>query len=480
MNVMRLFAEPTLAKFPITHAVDGTQDGGIGVTSMLCLPTAFGEIYMGQTFNCYVNVANNSNGDIEIVRVQAELSFQVLRGNGSKSVKKVELQDARKIHSRNPAQASIVHKGSVVNAGKSIDLLIEHALLEEEYLYALETPKTKKSPRVSDSKLKSSPTSNRLKRESTFTLLVTVIYRGLNAVDDGTAAVRKDRRLKRTFRFGVRKPFHIKYRTSIVGERTLVEAQLQNLCSTPVVVRDISFAPSPGYKLLPLHPGDADDQAQGRAESKEETKGDLSEDSLLQSPTTRSRSQLDAVVQKSIDSLQSALVDSGGMTRRIFVLVPAADPADQADFKNDKEAPKLGSVRVDWSGPMGERSRLSFAPLKCSTKSALVVEVTARLEDPTTRIVFGQPFTVILSIRNKSKVTMNLSLRVPMSTFAPIAPVNMLQEQLGELPTQAAVERRVEMIPLAYGQHKLEGIVVMDAQRTKYLARPLSVFVESE
>ena len=88
-----------------------------------------------------------------------------------------------------------------------------------------------------------------------------------------------------------------------------------------------------------------------------------------------------------------------------------------------------------------------------------------------------------------------------------------LQEQLGALPLKATIERRVEMIPLAYGLHKvillharmdlpgqamtvyslccwccvvcftfvqIDGVVVMDSKRNKYVARPLSVFVESE
>lgn len=70
MNVMRLFAEPTVCKLPITHSVTGSQDGGIGLTSLLSLPTAFGEIYMGQTFNCYVNLANNGQF-LKLVQRQA-------------------------------------------------------------------------------------------------------------------------------------------------------------------------------------------------------------------------------------------------------------------------------------------------------------------------------------------------------------------------------------------------------------------------
>ena len=42
------------------------------------------------------------------------------------------------------------------------------------------------------------------------------------------------------------------------------------------------------------------------------------------------------------------------------------------------------------------------------------------------------------------------------------------------------IEQRVEMLPLAYGPYKIDGIVVMDSKRNKYVARPLAVFVNSE
>ena len=167
MNVMRLFAQPTLAKFPITHAVDGAQDGGIGLTSMLSLPTSFGDIYLGQPFNCYVNIVNNnspsivtstpsggSSGDVEIVSLTAELSFTVLRSNGARTTQKVQLQDARRVHSKNPSQPQQVsHAGTILPPGKNADFLIEHQLLSEEYRYAPDSgaPGANKSPRPSSS-----------------------------------------------------------------------------------------------------------------------------------------------------------------------------------------------------------------------------------------------------------------------------------------------------------------------------------------
>ena len=201
---MRLFAEPTLQKLPITHAVDGLQDGGIGLTSMLSLPTAFGEIYLGQTFNCYVNIVNNNidgaNRDVQVVSLSAELSFPVLRNNGSKAMQKVALRDARCQHSRNPALSPITHEGAVVPPGKNIDLLIEHQLLGEENRYAPDAAK------------KSTSSEKRRRKgaqglpESTFQLLVVIVYKAVGGGEpDGP-----DRRLKRWFKFGVKKPLQEK------------------------------------------------------------------------------------------------------------------------------------------------------------------------------------------------------------------------------------------------------------------------------
>lgn len=205
MNVMRLFAEPTLQKLPITHAVDGLQDGGIGLTSMLSLPTAFGEIYLGQTFNCYVNIVNNNidgaNRDVQVVSLSAELSFPVLRSNGSKTMQKVALRDARCEHSHNPAQSPVVHEGAVVPPGKNIDLLIEHQLLSEEYRYAPDAAK-KKSSSSSDKRRRKQASLP----ESTFQLLVVIVYKAVGGGEpDGP-----DRRLKRWFKFGVKKPLQEK------------------------------------------------------------------------------------------------------------------------------------------------------------------------------------------------------------------------------------------------------------------------------
>jgi hypothetical protein len=129
---------------------------------------------------------------------------------------------------------------------------------------------------------------------------------------------------------------------------------------------------------------------------------------------------------------------------------------------------------------MGEASHVVFAPLKSRPKPAPPVEVVARLADPTQQVVYGKPFTVVLTVHNKSELVMNLTLRVPMTTFAPVAPLNVMQEQLGSRKVRGTIELRVELVPLACGLHHVDGIVVMDSKRNKFSARPLAVFVEAE
>ena len=75
---------------------------------------------------------------------------------------------------------------------------------------------------------------------------------------------------------------------------------------------------------------------------------------------------------------------------------------------------------------------------------------------------------MLLTIRNKSELAgIPLSLCVPLSTFAPVAPLNVLQEPLGALPLHGTIERRVEMMPLANGPYHVDGIYVVDNKRNK-------------
>ena len=200
--------------------------------------------------------------DVEIVSLTADLSFPVMRSNGSKATQKVELKDARAQHSRNPSLSPVSFAGTVVARGKSVDLLIEEQLLSEEYLYVPDPPKLSKSsasaagPVRKSSLLGSAAADLAQPAKSTFQLVVVVVYKtvgggvGADCVDDGlgaapggdaassaenaaaaaaaaaagannnnpaaaaataatatTTTTTRERRLERRFKFGVRKPF---------------------------------------------------------------------------------------------------------------------------------------------------------------------------------------------------------------------------------------------------------------------------------
>ena len=234
----------------------------------------------------------------------------------------------------------------------------------------------------------------------------------------------------------------VRYRTSVVGDRTIVEVQLQNLCSTPVVIRDVAFTPASGFALVPCSSAAASNTAKDEGSTSMPDKEEAKEDvpfgrGQQRSHGSQAGKRLADVVEHSLASLQAALLPPGAFKRKLFVLTSGtADKSEQPADDTSHDIPRLGHLHVDWSGPMGESSRLAFAPLKCHVKSALPVEVTTRLAEPSQRIVYGRPFTIILTIKNKSELPMHLSLRVPMRTFAPVAPLNMLQEQLGKLTSE--------------------------------------------
>ena len=53
--------------FPPAKSTSGDPNPGVAITSMLALPQSFGDIFLGETFSCYISLCNIS--PIELAHV---------------------------------------------------------------------------------------------------------------------------------------------------------------------------------------------------------------------------------------------------------------------------------------------------------------------------------------------------------------------------------------------------------------------------
>ncbi|OQR68923.1 UPF0533 protein C5orf44-like [Tropilaelaps mercedesae] len=164
-------------------------------SNMLCLPQAFGIIYLGETFSSYMSVHNCGSLDVSGVQLKAELH------NGAHKV------------TLNPV---ITRGGDVLKPNGSLDQIIQHEV-----------------------------------KEIGTHLLQCVV----NCTNASTG---EPTQFCKYFKFQVYKPLDVKtkFYNSETGE-TFIEAQLQNITSYPVTLAKVSLEPSPQFQVTALNQTDS-------------------------------------------------------------------------------------------------------------------------------------------------------------------------------------------------------------------------------
>ena len=171
-------------------------------SDMLCLPQAFGNIYLGETFSSYMTVHNGSSMDVEGVQLKAELQ------NGTQKV------------SLTPV---VVRGGDVLKPNESLDQIIQHEV----------------------------------KEIGTHLLQCTVDYTN--------ATTGEPMQFCKYFKFQVYKPLDVKTKSyNAENDEVLLEALLQNITSNPVTLAKVSLEPSPHFQVTPLNQNDSGESIFGQ------------------------------------------------------------------------------------------------------------------------------------------------------------------------------------------------------------------------
>jgi hypothetical protein len=264
------------------------------LSGVLSLPQTFGNIFLGETFTCYVCVHNDSDEMTTGVQVQADLqtSAQRLPLGGSTVVNKLE-------------------------PNESVDQVLHHEV----------------------------------KELGTHILICGVHY---------TTVQGEKLYFRKFFKFQVLKPLDVKTKFHDVkhGE-TLLEAQVQNITTTPMFIEAVMLDPSPAYIVADLNVfcGDPD--------GKELTFG------------------------------QNAYLGPGDSRQYLYQLIPKAPVVADSKKTNVTSVGKLDMV---WRTSMGERGRLQTSQLQKANPPLSDLIVTG--ENIPDVVQTEKPFEVSLKIMN--------------------------------------------------------------------------------
>lgn len=331
------------------------------LSGVLSLPQTFGNIFLGETFTCYVCVHNDSDEMTTGVQVQADLqtSAQRLPLGGSTVVNKLE-------------------------PNESVDQVLHHEV----------------------------------KELGTHILICGVHY---------TTVQGEKLYFRKFFKFQVLKPLDVKTKFHDVkhGE-TLLEAQVQNITTTPMFIEAVMLDPSPAYIVADLNVfcGDPD--------GKELTFG------------------------------QNAYLGPGDSRQYLYQLIPKAPVVADSKKTNVTSVGKLDMV---WRTSMGERGRLQTSQLQKANPPLSDLIVTG--ENIPDVVQTEKPFEVSLKIMNNSAKDMSLRMVLSKSKTIGIHWTGTSGKYLGELKTKQSLFTKVTLLPIQPGIQTIGFLSLTDIMSGK-------------
>ncbi|KAI3362123.1 hypothetical protein L3Q82_012449 [Scortum barcoo] len=322
---------------------------------MLTLPQNFGNIFLGETFSSYISVHNDSNQVVKDILVKADLQTSSQRLNLSAS---------------NSAVAELKPECC-------IDDVIHHEV----------------------------------KEIGTHILVCAVSY---------TTQYGEKLYFRKFFKFQVLKPLDVKTKFyNAETDEVFLEAQIQNITTSPMFMEKVSLEPSMMYNVTELNTVGCGDEG-------ESTFGKMS---YLQPMDTR---------------------------QYLYCLKPKPEYAEKAGVI--KGVTVIGKLDIVWKTNLGERGRLQTSQLQRMAPGYGDIRLSLEMIPDTVNL--EEPFDIICKITNCSERTMDLVLE--MCNTRSIHWCGVSGRQLGKLSPAAFLSLPLTLLSSVQGLQSISGLRLTD------------------
>lgn len=343
------------------------------------LPQSFGNIYLGETFSCYMSVHNDSRYTVREVSVKAELQT-----------------DSQKVFLTGKNDGAVVPE---LAPNSSIDEVIHHEV----------------------------------KDINTHILVCTVNY---------TNHMGEKLHFRKFFKFQVYKPLDVKTKFyNAESDEVYLEAQLQNITSSPISLEKVALEPSPHFNVCQLN-------SWGDAQSI------FGQVNFLNPHDTR----------QYLFSLSPKPADIGGSAA-------SEKPRSRSGVTS------IGKLDIVWRSVMGERGRLQTSQLERIAPGYEDIRLT--VDSAPSSVNLEEPFEISCSVTNTCQRTMDLVLILDNQASSGLLWQGMSGQSLGKLEPQTSVRVVLEAVPFRTGLQGVSGIKLSDTflKQTYDYDDVISVFV---
>ncbi|XP_043835330.1 trafficking protein particle complex subunit 13 isoform X4 [Dromiciops gliroides] len=323
---------------------------------MLTLPQNFGNIFLGETFSSYISVHNDSNQIVKDILVKADLQTSSQRLNLSAS------------------NATVAE----LKSDCCIDDVIHHEV----------------------------------KEIGTHILVCAVSY---------TTQSGEKMYFRKFFKFQVLKPLDVKTKFyNAETDKVFLEAQIQNITTSPMFMEKVSLEPSMMYNVVELN---------AVKQAGEEGVSTFGSRTYLQPMDTR---------------------------QYLYCLKPKQEFAEKAGII--KGVTVIGKLDIVWKTNLGERGRLQTSQLQ--TMAPGYGDVRLSLEAIPDTVNLEEPFHITCKITNCSERTMDLVLE--MCNTNSIHWCGVSGRQLGKLNPSSSLYLALTLLSSVQGLQSVSGLRLTD------------------
>lgn len=351
---------------------------------LFVLPQSFGNIFLGEVFSSYVTVHNDSNQPVKDIVIKTDLQTS-----------------SQRLTLSGTANMPVAK----LDPEESFDQVIQHEV----------------------------------KELGTHILVCAVSYASLAG---------EKMYFRKFYKFQVLKPLDVKTMFyNAADDEVFLEAQVQNITSSPMVMESVKLEPSADYTATDLNT--ILYEQQGDAASGEESSS------------------------RSIFGTGSYMNQND--TRQYLYKLTPHSPT----FKNVKITNVVGKLDIVWRTAFGERGRLQTSQLQRVPPPVLDIKMSV-IQIPDAVLV-EKRFPLKISLRNTCDRKMDLKLFMTKSKDGGLMWCGTSGKSLGPLLPGNVVELQLNLLPLAAGLQSVGGLQIVDtlSSRTYELDNLTQVFVYS-
>ncbi|KAL9950219.1 hypothetical protein ACROYT_G042691 [Oculina patagonica] len=397
LKVMRLTRPSLYTSVPVTnepqdlpentfedaHLADITSVKGLSkfaLGELFVLPQTFGNIFLGEVFSSYVSVHNDSNQPVKDIVIKTDLQTS-----------------SQRLTLSGTANMPVAK----LDPEESFDQVIQHEV----------------------------------KELGTHILVCAVNYATITG---------EKMYFRKFFKFQVLKPLDVKTKFyNAMDDEVFLEAQVQNITSSPMVMESVKLEPSSTYSVTDLNVIPVD-KTNGEETNTESVFG------------------------------QGSYMNPNDTRQYLYRLTPVT-PID----RNIKVANVVGKLDIVWRTAFGERGRLQTSQLQRVAPPVLDIKMSV-VEIPDAVLV-EKRFPLKLKLRNTCERKMDLKLFMTKSKDGGLMWCGTSGKSLGPLLPGNSVELQLNLLPLAAGMQSVGGLQIVDclSSRTYELDNLSQVFVYS-